>query len=56
MLIPEPHEGFISFDTFQANQKRLRVNLRAPRGEAAGAVREGSALLHVNDHVYSPGA
>ncbi len=45
VLIPEHHEGYISFETFQANQQRLRGNWRAPRGEAGGAVREGSALL-----------
>jgi len=45
VLIPEHHEGFISFETFQANQQRLRANWRAPRGEAGGAVREGPALL-----------
>lgn len=45
VLIPDHHEGYISFETFQANQRRLRGNWRAPRGEAGGAVREGSALL-----------
>ncbi len=45
VLIPEHHEGYISFEQFQANQQRLRANWRAPRGEAGGAVREGPALL-----------
>jgi DNA invertase Pin-like site-specific DNA recombinase len=45
VLIPDHHEGFISFDTYQANQRRLQANWRPRRGEAGGAVREGPALL-----------
>lgn len=45
VLIPDHHEGFISFETYQANQRRLRANWRAPLGEAGSAVREGPALL-----------
>jgi DNA invertase Pin-like site-specific DNA recombinase len=45
VLIPDHHEGFISFGTYQANQERLRANWPSPRGEAGGAVREGPALL-----------
>lgn len=45
VVIPDHHEGFVSFDTYQANQERLRANWKAPRGEAGGAAREGPALL-----------
>jgi excisionase family DNA binding protein len=45
VFIPNHHEGYIPLDVFEANQARLRANWRAPRGEAGGAVREGSALL-----------
>src|SRR5713226_1868678 len=45
VFIPNHHEGYIGLDVFEANQQRLRVNWRARRGDAGGAVREGSALL-----------
>jgi excisionase family DNA binding protein len=45
VLIPNHHDGFIALDVFEANQQRLRANLRAPRGDAGAAVREGAALL-----------
>ena len=45
MFIPDHHEAYIGLDVFEANQQRLRVNWRARRGDAGGAVREGSALL-----------
>ena len=45
VLIPNHHEGYVDFDVYEANQKRLRANWRAPRGSAGGAVREGGALL-----------
>ncbi len=45
VFIPNHHEGYLPLDVFEANQARLRANWRAPRGEAGGAVREGSALL-----------
>ncbi|HKS53084.1 MAG TPA: recombinase family protein [Pseudonocardiaceae bacterium] len=46
VLIPDHHEGFINWDTFQANQARINANIR-PVAHAAGegAVREGTALL-----------
>jgi excisionase family DNA binding protein len=46
VLIPEHHEGFIGWDTFQANQARIKANTR-PVAHAAGdgAIREGTALL-----------
>ena len=45
VFIPNHHEGYVGLDVFEANQKRLRANWRAPRGDAGGAVREGAALL-----------
>jgi excisionase family DNA binding protein len=45
VFIPDHHDGYIALDVFEANQKRLRANWRAPRGGAGGAVREGAALL-----------
>lgn len=43
--IEDHHPGFIDQERYLANQERLRANWRAPRGEAARAVREGAALL-----------
>lgn len=49
MLIQEHHEGFIDWQTYEANQDRIASNTRPrPRNgpsNASGAVREGSALL-----------
>jgi len=45
VFIPNHHEGYIPLDVFESNQQRLRSNWRARRGDAGGAVREGSALL-----------
>lgn len=45
VLIPEHHEGFIDWPTFEANQARIAMNTRPQRHHAGGAVREGSALL-----------
>ena len=46
VLIPDHHEGFIDWPTWQANQARIGANTR-PVAHAAGegAVREGTALL-----------
>ncbi len=44
VCIPEHHRGYIDWDTYVANQDRLRANWR-PRGEGGGAPREGRALL-----------
>jgi excisionase family DNA binding protein len=46
VLIRDHHEGFIGWDTYQANQTRINANIR-PVAHAAGdgAVREGTALL-----------
>jgi DNA invertase Pin-like site-specific DNA recombinase len=45
VVIHGHHPGYISWETFQANQARLAANSSAPKGEGGGAVREGSALL-----------
>jgi DNA invertase Pin-like site-specific DNA recombinase len=45
IVIRDHHRGYVSFETFEANVARLRTNGAAPKGEAGGAVREGSALL-----------
>jgi len=46
VLIPDHHEGFIDWGTYQANQARIAANTR-PVAHAAGegAIREGTALL-----------
>ena len=46
VLITGHHRGFIDWDTFQANQTRIRTNIRPRAHEpGTGAVREGCALL-----------
>lgn len=45
VLIPEHHPGYIDWETFQANQKRLDSNTRPGPHRQGGVVREGSALL-----------
>lgn len=45
VLIKEHHEGFIDWQTYEANQTRLAANTRPGPHKAGGAVREGSALL-----------
>lgn len=45
VLIPEHHEGFIDWDTYEMNQKRISQNTRPRPHQAGGAVREGTALL-----------
>ena len=46
VLITDHHRGFIDWDTYQANQIRIRGNIR-PRAHqpGTGAAREGCALL-----------
>ncbi len=46
VCLPGHHDGYIDWDTYQANQARLAANTR-PRAHApgTGAVREGCALL-----------
>lgn len=45
VLIRDHHEGFIDWDTYEMNQKRISRNARARPHQAGGAVREGAALL-----------
>jgi hypothetical protein len=45
VLIPNHHPGFIDWATFERNQARLATNYHPGPEQAAGAVREGSALL-----------
>jgi excisionase family DNA binding protein len=45
VLIPDHHEGFIDWATYEANQARLATNTRPQPHQAGGAVREGAALL-----------
>jgi DNA invertase Pin-like site-specific DNA recombinase len=45
VLIRDHHPGFIDWATFEMNQDRLARNIRPGPQQAAGAVREGSALL-----------
>lgn len=45
-VMPGMHEGYISWEQFEANQRRLAENARAVGGERrAGPPREGPALL-----------
>src|SRR5215470_10751840 len=46
VLITDHHRGFIDWDTYQANQDRIAVNIRPQRAQpGTGAIREGAALL-----------
>jgi DNA invertase Pin-like site-specific DNA recombinase len=45
VLIPDHHPGFIDWQTYEANQKRIAKNTRPGPHKMGGAVREGSALL-----------
>lgn len=45
VLIPEHHPGYISWQTYLANQERIGANIRPRAHAAGGAVREGAALL-----------
>jgi len=45
VLIRDHHQGFIDWDTFEANLVRLGSNTRPRPHEPAGVVREGTALL-----------
>ena len=44
VCLPDHHPGYVSWEEYLANRKRLRANVR-PRGEGGGAAREGRALL-----------
>jgi DNA invertase Pin-like site-specific DNA recombinase/uncharacterized protein YndB with AHSA1/START domain len=45
VLIPNHHEGFVSWETYEANLARIATNQRPRAHDAGGAVREGAALL-----------
>lgn len=46
IVLPDTHEGYISWETFQANQRRLRENAPSHGPDRrAGPPREGCALL-----------
>ena len=45
VTIPDHHPGYVSWQTYLANQDRLRANARPPKGQGGGAAREGRALL-----------
>ena len=45
VLLQGHHAGFIDWATFEMNQARLARNIRPAPQQAAGVVREGSALL-----------
>jgi DNA invertase Pin-like site-specific DNA recombinase len=45
VLLQDHHEGFIDWETFEANQVRIGSNTRPRPHEPGGAVREGAALL-----------
>jgi DNA invertase Pin-like site-specific DNA recombinase/predicted DNA-binding transcriptional regulator AlpA len=45
VLIPEHHEGFVDWDTYEANLARIASNTRPRPHQSGGAVREGTALL-----------
>jgi DNA invertase Pin-like site-specific DNA recombinase/uncharacterized protein YndB with AHSA1/START domain len=45
VLLPDHHQGFIDWSTYQANQARIDANVHPQPHQAGGAVREGAALL-----------
>jgi DNA invertase Pin-like site-specific DNA recombinase len=45
VLIKEHHAGYIDWQTYEANQRRIARNTRPGPHKVGGAVREGSALL-----------
>jgi len=45
VFIRDHHAGYIDWNTFEANQKRLEQNIRPRPHQSGGAVREGAALL-----------
>jgi DNA invertase Pin-like site-specific DNA recombinase len=45
VLIRDHHKGFIEWETYEMNQNRIAKNTRPTPHQAAGAIREGSALL-----------
>ena len=45
VLIPEHHEGYIGWEQYQANQKRIAENMQMKGHMRRGAPRQGRALL-----------
>jgi hypothetical protein len=45
VLLPDHHEGFIDWPTYEANQARIDSNVHPEPHQPGGAVREGAALL-----------
>lgn len=45
VLIRDHHKGFIDWETYEMNQSRIAKNTHPTPHQAAGAIREGSALL-----------
>jgi DNA invertase Pin-like site-specific DNA recombinase len=45
VLIKEHHQGFIDWNTYEMNQRRIASNTHPTAHQSAGAVREGAALL-----------
>ncbi len=45
VLIPNHHQGYVSWERYLEIQVELRNNFRRPIGEAGGAIREGAAYL-----------
>lgn len=45
VLIPDHHDGYISWDTYERNQRLIADNATGKFGPARGAIRRGEALL-----------
>jgi hypothetical protein len=45
VLLPNHHQGFIDWETYEANQARIDRNIHPQPHSPGGAVREGAALL-----------
>lgn len=45
VLIPNHHQGYVSWERYLSIQVELRNNSRPRKGEAGGAIREGAAYL-----------
>ena len=45
VLLPNHHPGYIDWETYQANLRRIAGNIRPLPHDPGGAVREGAALL-----------
>ncbi len=45
VLITDHHQGFIDWDTYNMNQRRIASNTHPTPHQATGAIREGAALL-----------